>query len=50
MHFVSVVQIETKLSIGVLKKYITTKTKGTVTDELRDGKYFVEFETDEGIL
>ena len=50
MHFVSVVQIETKMSTSVFKKYITAKTKGTVIDELGDGKYFVEFETDEGNL
>ena len=50
MHFVSVVQIKTKLSTAVLRKYITTRTKGKLIEELGDGKYIVEFETDEGNL
>ena len=47
--FVSlVVLLTTKMTAQVLKKYITARTKGKLIEELGDGKYLVEFETDEG--
>lgn len=33
----------------VLKKFITSKTKGTVTKELEKGKYLVEYDSEEGV-
>ena len=34
----------------LLKKYITSKTKGTLIMKLDDGDYLVEYKTDEGWL
>ena len=46
--FFAVVLVTTKMTASVLKKYISQRTKGKLIEELGDGKYLVEFETDEG--
>ena len=48
IHFVLVVLLTTKMTANVLKKYIGARTKGTLTEQLGDGKYLVEYETDKG--
>ena len=45
---VSVVLVETAIPHLLFKKFVTTKLKGTLTNQLDDGKYLVEYDTDEG--
>ena len=50
LKYFAVVLVTTKMAASVLKKYISAKTEGTLLEQLGDGKYLVEFETDQGNL
>ena len=45
---VSVVLVETAMPNMLFKKFVRTKLKGTLTNQLDEGKYLVEYDTDEG--
>ena len=47
---VTVVMVTTSMSSTVLKKFIKSKLKGTLANELGDDKYLIEYETEEGLF